>query len=384
MTYDLSLANIVPVASAFTIMVNYVARTVITVTIAGTKVRLTLASPVVSGDIVTLSYTKPATNPLQIQSGGQAVNLSSRSITNNVSAIPVYLSSDIQNTSPDRLEMTYDLNLANIIPAASAFTVMVNSVARPVNMVTISGTMVILTLNSPVVSGDIVTVAYTKPLTNQLRTVSGGQATSFPARSVNNNLNVIPLYVSSVILNSTPNMLRISFDQQLAKIIPPVYAFTVLVNNVENPVTRVTISTNTVILTLKNPVTYGDSVTVEYIKPENNPVQTPSGGTALTFPALTVTNALLKSPKHVDNKSGSISIYPNPASDYVNVQIMETTIEPQMIRFYDFSGRICQENRLDPYEGTIRIPLELKPGLYIVKVISGKLIISSQTLIIVD
>ena len=72
MTYNLSLANMVPTSSAFTVMVNSVARTVNSVSISGTKVTLTLAGPVVSGNTITVAYTKPATNPLQTTSGGQA------------------------------------------------------------------------------------------------------------------------------------------------------------------------------------------------------------------------------------------------------------------------------------------------------------------------
>ena len=60
MTYNLTLANVVPAASAFSVRVNSTARTVNTVAISGTKVQLTLASPVVYGDVVTVSYTKPS------------------------------------------------------------------------------------------------------------------------------------------------------------------------------------------------------------------------------------------------------------------------------------------------------------------------------------
>ena len=79
--------------------------------------------------------------------------------TQVVSNIPVYLSSAIENATPTRLEITYNLSLANIVPAASAFSVNVNSVARTVNSVAVSGTKVPLTLASPVVNGDVVTVA---------------------------------------------------------------------------------------------------------------------------------------------------------------------------------------------------------------------------------
>ncbi|NLD45800.1 MAG: T9SS type A sorting domain-containing protein, partial [Clostridiaceae bacterium] len=78
--------------------------------------------------------------------------------------------------------------LANIVPANSAFTVRVNSTARTVNTVTISGTTVTLTLASPVSYSDQVTVAYTKPSTNPIQTPQGAQAASLAAQSVNNRV----------------------------------------------------------------------------------------------------------------------------------------------------------------------------------------------------
>jgi uncharacterized repeat protein (TIGR02059 family) len=188
-TYNLSLANIVPAASAFTVRVNTVARTVTGVSISGTKVQLTLSSPVVYGDVVTVAYTKPAGNPLQTPAGGQAATISAQAVTNNVNSVnPVYTSSVVQNATPTLLSITYNLSLANIVPAASAFTVRVNTVARTVTGVSISGTKVQLTLSSPAVNGDVVTVAYNKPATNPLQTASGGQAVTISAQSVTNNI----------------------------------------------------------------------------------------------------------------------------------------------------------------------------------------------------
>jgi len=191
-SYNLSLANIVPAASAFTVKVNNTSRTVSTVAISGTKVLLTLASSVIYGDVVTVAYNKPASNPLQTTSGGQAATITAQSVTNNVSAvIPVYVSSVIQNATASILEITYNLSLANIIPAASVFTVKVNNVTRTVNSVAISGTNVLLTLASPVIYGDFVTVAYTKPASNPIQTASGGEAASITAQNVINNVGSI-------------------------------------------------------------------------------------------------------------------------------------------------------------------------------------------------
>lgn len=185
--YNLSLANIVPAASTFSVRVNSVSRTVSSVAVSGTKVTLILASPVVYGDAVTVAYTKPATNPLQTSAGGQVASFTDQNVTNKVAAIPVYANSVIENASPSILTITYNMSLANIVPAPSAFSVRVNSTARTISSVAVSGTRITLTLSSPVVYGDAVTVAYTKPSINPLQTLAGGQAGSFTDIHVSNN-----------------------------------------------------------------------------------------------------------------------------------------------------------------------------------------------------
>ena len=204
LTYNLTLANIIPATSAFAVSVNSTSRPVTSITISGTKVYLILSSPVAYGNSVTVSYTKPSTNPLQTSAGGQAASFSAQSVTNNISApsvppaVPVLSTAVIENATPSRLELTYNLSLANIIPVASAFAVRVNSSSTTVSSVSISGTKVYLTLASPVVYGNIVAVSYTKPATNPVQTAAGGQAASFSTQSVVNRvaeINVAPVVV---------------------------------------------------------------------------------------------------------------------------------------------------------------------------------------------
>jgi uncharacterized repeat protein (TIGR02059 family) len=202
MTYNLTLANTVPATSAFSVQVNSVARTITSVTVSGTKVLLTLGSPVAYGNVVTVSYTVPSSNPLQTASGGKADAITGKSVTNKINPppSPVYVSSVIENAAPSLIEMTYNLSLANIVPAASAFSVSVNSAARNVSSVAVSGTKVLLTLASPVVYGNSVTVAYTKPSANPLQTSSGGQAATISAHTVTNKVNA----VSQPVVVATP------------------------------------------------------------------------------------------------------------------------------------------------------------------------------------
>jgi uncharacterized protein (TIGR02145 family) len=84
MTYSLSLADVVPAASAFNVQVNAVSRFINTVTISGTNVSLFLATPVVYGDVITVSYTRPATNHLQGPTGAPVSSMTSQPVINNV------------------------------------------------------------------------------------------------------------------------------------------------------------------------------------------------------------------------------------------------------------------------------------------------------------
>jgi uncharacterized repeat protein (TIGR02059 family) len=295
MTYSLSLSNVVPAASAFSVQVNSANRSVNSVSIVGGKVQLTLASPVIYGDVITVAYTVPSSNQLQTAAGGIAVSITAKPVTNNmISNIPVYSGSSIENTTPSLLTMTYDLTLASVIPAVSAFSVQVNSVSRSINSVTISGTKVQLTLSSPVVYGDVVTVAYTKPATNPLQSTSGGLAVSISGKSVTNNCSpVAPVYVSSVIQNNTPSILEITYDLSLANVVPSTSAFSVQVNSVTRSVSSVAIVSGKVQLTLSTPVVYGDAVKMSYTAPASKPLQTASGGLAVSISNKTVTNNCL-------------------------------------------------------------------------------------------
>lgn len=89
-----------------------------------------------------------------------------------------------------------------------------------------------------------------------------------------------PTYLSSVIENSSPSILEITYNLTLEKIIPAVDAFTVLVDGVKRNVTTLTINENKVRLLLSSPVLFGDKVTLSYKKPVINWLRSILGGEA--------------------------------------------------------------------------------------------------------
>jgi uncharacterized repeat protein (TIGR02059 family) len=384
MNYDLTLGNVVPSASAFSVMVNSTARTVNSVVVSGTKVQLTLASPILYGDVVTVSYTKPSANPIQTPAGGQAITINAKPVTNRVgpSAVPIYLGATVEDATPALLQLDYDLALANVLPAVSSLSVTVNSLVMKVQSVSISGTSVILTLAYEILYGDVVTVAYTKPSSNLLQSTTGLIVPTMSGQIVKNKVNPNgPVYLSSSIENSAPNILKINFDEIVETSVPGVSSFVVMVNGVKASITSVSISGNTVLLTLAVPVVFGDNITVSYIKPSSNELKKATGETAVSF----------SSPQPVTNnctnlagnslKKGSITIYPNPAREFINISILETSLQPQLLKIFDLSGRLFLESQINSGTSS-KVLINLKSGIYIVQVVSGSIINFVQKLIV--
>src|SRR5664279_1450143 len=126
MTYDLALnTTSIPATSAYTVSVNGLATTISSIAISGSKVQVSLATPIKYGDIILVSYTKPATNPLQSAAGGFAVAFSSRATTNNLvaSGVPPTTTSVIQmSIVPNHIHKTLNIALAYTVTVSAALT----------------------------------------------------------------------------------------------------------------------------------------------------------------------------------------------------------------------------------------------------------------------
>jgi uncharacterized repeat protein (TIGR02059 family) len=383
MTYSLALAGTIPAASSFTVTVNTVVRAVNSVSVSGAKVLLTLASPIVYGNAVKVGYTPPASNPLQTTDGGIATTLTAQSVLNYVKAVPGFVSAAIWQTTPAVLEMSYDFPLAVIVPATSAFSVLVNSVARVVTSVSISGTKVLLNLSSPVATGNTVTVSYTKPSINPIQISSGGQAASISGKPVTNNVGTSATrsaetgsyeetYEYSIIRNSSPSVIEMVFGSDLSVNKASPSDFTVEVNSVKRSVVSDSICGNRVLLNMAGPAMNGDEVTVSYTGA--------SEGSLMTWNGMKIA---LSGIKPVLNEVTSlILIYPNPARSFLKIAFNQNETESQVIRILDLNGRSCIETRIERSMAEAGIPLNLKPGIYVVNVLSGSRLIHVQKLII--
>jgi uncharacterized repeat protein (TIGR02059 family) len=305
---------------------------------------------------------------------------------------PVYQSALVQNTTPALLEMTYDLALStSSVPAASAFTVLVNSVGRTVSTVAIVGSKIQLTLASPIVSGNSVTVTYTKPTANPIQTAGGGQALALTNKTVTNSVSAVnPGLLSSSVENATPSLLEITYNLTLANIVPVTSAFSVMVNSAALPVSSVAISGAKVQLALSSPLKYGDIVTVAYTKPATNPLQTSSGGTAPGFSAQSIINNIINPTKNVTSVTVAMTVSPNHVHKIINVVLAYTgltadltaSITPSIIRITDLTGTLFLEKLFDTGTTSIKIPINLASGIYKVTMLANGLEMASQKMVV--
>jgi uncharacterized repeat protein (TIGR02059 family) len=190
-----------PAAGAFVVKVAGVTRTVSSVAVDAedNTVTLTLSSAVTNGQSVTVAYTDPTTgndtNAIQDAAGNDAATFGATAVTNETpdTTAPVFASASVNGTS---LVMTYtELNLldATHAPATTAFSILVNSVADTVNMVTVDANAktVTLTLATAVTSGQTVTLGYADPTagdsTNAIQDDSGNDAITLVGVSVTNS-----------------------------------------------------------------------------------------------------------------------------------------------------------------------------------------------------
>lgn len=68
-------------------------------------------------------------------------------------------------------------------------------------------------------------------------------------------------------------------------------------------------------------------------------------------------------------KKGDVSVYPNPASDYISLK-MEHFVKDGRVEIFDLNGRLVQQQKISEFE-LINIS-DLSPGQYIIKLFSKK------------
>ena len=302
LSFDETLdAGSVPDNNAFTVTVEGGDRIVQSIENDGAVTQITLVSPVLAGDEVTVSYTDPgaSNDPLRDLSGNRVENFGPRTAVNNT---PPTLESATVKGATVTLAFNNELH-DDHAPVRSAFTVTVEGSA--VNLATVpvgvSGRTVTLTLAAAVDEDKPVQVRYDRAASEKkLQDRNGNEVRSFDFTSVGNLTDVTPPALESAAVQA--KTLTLTFDEDLdGGSVPDKSAFTVTVEGsaVELAGTEpVKVSGRTVTLTLAVAAAPNDSVEVSYADPgqSNKPLQDANGNRVVNFGPETADNSTPMAP----------------------------------------------------------------------------------------
>jgi uncharacterized repeat protein (TIGR02059 family) len=301
-------------------------------------------------------------------------------------AAPVYQGSVIKGSNSSEIDITYNADLSANTPATSAFAVIVNSVARNVTKVVVSGKEVYLTLVSPVKYGDKITFSYTQPAENPLQGTTGSKTVSLSDIAVTNSVKAkAPKYLNAVVKNDTPDKLVMTYDIPLASVTPQASSFIATINGEQKTITAVNVAESQVNLTLPVNLSNNDTISITYNPPDQNPLQSVEGGVAEPIAAKPVENEVQKPEAGGEEliNGGKFLIFPNPAKDFIKIANLIAGTEVPVLKLYDISGKLCQEIKLEDMGKMRKIPIDLKPGFYVAQVVSGSVVNHVQKLIVV-
>ena len=250
-------ATSLPAMGDFQVYVNGKSITPASVSISERSVKLILPTAVRAGDTVTLDYT-PGSPVIQDQVGSPAPGFTGQAVTNTTVA-PVAVRPRVV---AKQLTIPFNRALDSLsVPAATDFSVSVSGTAQTPASVAISGSVVTLTLATPVRPGDTVLLNYTPNQASPLRDTSRSQVAAISGLPVKNDTT--PVFLSATVQGA---QLTLLYNVALSTASVPLPTdFTVKANGTTTiPVSSVSISGRSVVLTLTGAVTPADTITVSY------------------------------------------------------------------------------------------------------------------------
>ena len=269
---------------------------------SGRVLRVTLAEAVVHGETVTAAYAVPAENPIRDPAGNTVAAFSGQAAQNQTSA-SVLVDAAVSGAA---LTLAFSGALdAGKLPAGSAFTVTATpsggGAARAIagtGTVGIDGTgrTLLVALAGAVAHGETATVAYLAPARNMLLDPAGNAVSNFSGAAVRNDTPDLPVLAQAAV-NGTA--LTLVFDRALDTAAAPIgLAFAVTVTDAEG-VLRTLVGNGRaafgaadgkVSVTLSGAVAYGETATVAYTVPAENPLRGAAGEAVAAFSGAAVRN----------------------------------------------------------------------------------------------
>lgn len=286
LTYDENMGGVAPTGNMFTVLVDGVASTVSNVSVVGQQVTLSMSPPIEINQTVTVAYAAPTpsnnwanVSAIQDVYGNDAISINTTSIPNTSTAVvdraaPV-LQSVATTTNGTQIVLSYDESLSSTAALLTDYTISLNGITFSPTAISVSGSTVTLTVGTNIVAGESVSVSYTAPTSSGSTTnsavqdLSGNDAASLSNTAVTNNStsqpDVTPPTVSAVAFSGT--QVTVSLNEPLSLTTATADKYTVFVGNTAVTPTAVTISGQTIVLTMPSTIPAGTIVAVSYTAP---------------------------------------------------------------------------------------------------------------------
>lgn len=259
-----------------------------------------ITPPLTALDNILIDYNRPGANPLQDAVGRMVPSFASFFITNTVAAVTPVVTSIVTDATGGVVTINFNTIIAHIIPDSSAFTL---SGGRNFSVDIGDNTSFVALYNvSPRYSiGDVITLSYTQPGTNNLQEPTGLLLANFSNSPVTNNANTtatIPSIISAQIAD-TGDSIDLFSSELLAHIIPDSATMTLSGDRLFN-IDVVFASNQITLYGVTPPYTADDVITVSYTVPEVRPFQTDAGALMPSFTNVAVPNTVPGVPPKID------------------------------------------------------------------------------------
>ena len=271
-----------------------------TAAISGVTATVTLASAVVNGETVTVSYTKPTSGNVLVDASGNdnaVASFTDQEVRNDTEhAGPTLVSGTIREQT---VRLYFSKDLASGSPAASQFAVTgtpdnLGAVSSPSIGTGDTANIITLTMANAAAEGQPVSVVITD--TTGIADADGNAAPAVAAFALTNTRGNAPGDPSLTGAAVNGDALTLSYDQRLLARYPPAADFSVTTSATDPAPTVSAVdispgtSTSTVALTLSKAVTHADTVTVSYSKDNPPRLQNEWGEQAPALSGRAVTN----------------------------------------------------------------------------------------------
>lgn len=265
LTYDEELdPGFVPYPGNYYVTVNDVPRQVNGVAVIGNSVRLTLQSGVAVGQAVKVSYTPDSNTAHQLKdlTGNAAAYLNAQAVTNTSdTTLPRPVSGTLNGST---LVLTFNKSLQALASGASTqFIVKLNGSSQGISQASASGSTLTLSLYGSGSAMQSVSVSYV-PGSAPLRDQSGNAAAAFTDFYVQNINDSTPPQLVSAVASGTS--VRLNYNEGLlASPAPLKSSFSVVSNGQPVAISAVTVTNNTVDITLAQAPSANALIYISYI-----------------------------------------------------------------------------------------------------------------------